>query len=41
MQSIKSDIILKGMGGKLEHDVTARIIGKLINDQLVKKGVKL
>ena len=37
LKEIKNDINLKAMGGKLEFDATAYIIGKAIHKQIVNK----
>ena len=40
LNTIKNDITIKSMSGKLEFDDTAMIIGKIIHKQIMKKGEK-
>ena len=39
LNTIKNDISIKSMSGKLEFDDTAMVIGKIIHKQIIKKGV--
>ena len=38
LNTIKNDITLKSMSGKLEFDDTAMTIGKIIHKQIISKG---
>ena len=38
LSTIKNDITIKSMSGKLEFDDTAMVIGKIIHKQIISKG---
>ena len=38
LNTIKNDINIKSFSGKLEFDDTAMVIGKIIHNQIIKKG---
>ena len=40
LSTIKNDITLKSMSGKLEFDDTAMVIGKAIHNQIINKKEK-
>ena len=40
LSTIKNDITIKSMSGKLEFDETARIIGLAIHKQIINKDKK-
>jgi len=40
LSTIKNDITIKSMSGKLEFDDTAMVIGKAIHNQIINKKEK-